>query len=185
LRGASGRGRKRCATPGEEHLMSRCARDHPFSGVRGRLILRTSDLRGSWEVRWAAPGGMMPLLRGQQGGRIPRVGRREQGSSPPTPALGLPPPQERLAADPPDSGGSLPGLVPGRPHPRATAAHLRPDSRGHRAGAGGGRAPEARPSWSWRSPSGSSSPTCCCPSWVSGPCRPQSSWCWRWVWPCS
>src|SRR5215212_1604917 len=61
---------------------------------------------------------MMSLLRGQQGGRVPRVGRREQGSSPPTSALGRPPPQERLATDPPDGRRRLPRLVYGRPRPR-------------------------------------------------------------------
>ena len=86
------------------------------------------------EVR---PGSMMPLLRGQQGWRVPRrVGRREQGPSPPhlrplnwgrtrsrpggrahgwssspTPALGSHPPQERTAPDPPDCGGRLRGGV--------------------------------------------------------------------------
>ena len=33
----------------------------------------------------------------------------------------------------------MPRLVSGRPHPRAGAAHVRPDSGGYRAGAGGGR----------------------------------------------
>src|SRR5918995_6361490 len=92
------------------------------------------------EVRWAAPGEYDVLVTWATRGRVPRVGRREQGYSPPTSALGRPPPQERLAADPPDGGGSLPRLVSGRPHTRAGAAHLRSDSGGHRAGAGGGRA---------------------------------------------
>src|SRR5215207_6181734 len=73
-----------------------------------------------------------------------RTRKRPGGSSygcsgSPPPALGRPPPQERLAGDPPDSGGCMPRLVSGRPYPRAGAAHVRPDSGGYRAGAGGGR----------------------------------------------
>ena len=55
----------------------------------------------------------MSLLRGQQGWRVPRVRRREShgSSGSPTPALWSHPPQERMAADPPDGGGRLPRLA--------------------------------------------------------------------------
>src|SRR5918992_5349355 len=99
---------------------------------------RTSPLRCSKKFAGLRRGSMMSLLRGQQGERVPRVGRREQGSNPPTSALGRPPPQERLAAHPPDGCCRLPRLVSGRPHPRAGAAHLRPDSGGYFFGGGGG-----------------------------------------------
>src|SRR5919107_4237610 len=131
-------------------------RSLPSSPCPGRLLGATLIHLSAWkrnsanfaftefsEVRWAAPGEYDVLVTWATRGRVPRVGRREQGSNPPTFALGRPPPQERLAADPPDGRCRLPRLVSGRPHPRAGAAHLRPDSGSHRAGAGGGGAPPA------------------------------------------
>src|SRR5918997_875646 len=100
-------------------------------------IFQTVSEGGFSELRWAAPGEYDVLVTWATRGEVPRVGRREQGSSPPTSALGRPPPPERLAAHPPDGCCRLPRLVSGRPHPRAGAAHLCPDSRRHHSGACG------------------------------------------------
>src|SRR5919107_1584459 len=90
-------------------------RSLPSSPCPGRLLGATLIHLSAWkrnsanfaftafsEVRWAAPGEYDVLVTWATRGRVPRVGRREQGSNPPTSALGRPPPRERLAADPPD-----------------------------------------------------------------------------------
>jgi hypothetical protein len=56
-----------------------------LNGTVGRRGVLGSSLAGSSRkfVTTLRLGSMMPLLRGQQGWRIPRVGRREQGPGPP------------------------------------------------------------------------------------------------------